>query len=1138
MAWDDIQESGTVIDYSEWNTMVTQIKQGGPSGAQISALLASGTAYSKAVLSGQGAVPLDQANANYYPSSLGQGVSGALYTHVNDGSMHGGTSTIVWNTLTASTGITPFANEVSISSQAAQTLTILGYAQISSNAVSGANFALSGVKYTQAYLSGQQALSMLQASSQYFPSSVGATLVSFSSQAIGMYYPSALGKLVSGAALWIDGSKAATGELSLPLGIQVTPTVDPGDSQSTGGAINVTMTSVDGSAIVVYTNKSSSDGHLVQIGSDNQNFNKSNLRVWSDSDANTVTVTHSNVSSNNETVTFTSASSGNTVLGITGKPATRGIIKVTHQGTVSDDTSSALSVDLAGAGTAAQGLYVDATGGGTTGKLIRLRNSTDDKFYVDPNGAVWAKSGISGTALSGNILRTSYISSDTWTATIAQIKNLTDGTNADSLHSHTLGGGSGGFPSGTTGSLQWRSGNAHCGTENLIWNQGEDRLVVSGSTQTISLSSQKISGGTGQFSSLTVNGVAVGSSTGRSPITYLIYENGGSYYCISGETGVEVSSNAFKINYLMSYVLEKAKNRTNPYSDIYLVDGDYYMSGEFFIPSYTTIRGAGHGTRFIGDWATNSEIVLSGSYIKLSDFDFFSSMRISIRQGLHTEGILNNVIYQDIVYDNIHAYNINTSGHRGTFENGYWGHMDSSGHNKSAFWAMVRGSGSIVRDVTHNNCSVISSSSFGFTLESANYSGSYNNIHYEECLAQGIGLLAAGTTGNAVNYSVGYSLNEATQLVSNVDYTNCTARNVWRSGFHIEAVPPVFNINYINCLSEDVGIIKDIRDDDDTKGYAKGFWSHSGCRFINCTSIRARDAGFYAVNGLIMSNCYIQGHSTDRYGIYGYGDAGTNGKVVIENTIIKDTNAIGVYLGNYSGAIINGCTFDNIGIGGGTNYGITLCNYSKVINNQFTISPNAATDSMVINAYDNCIIRGNQIFYTPGWGFYAFQNDVILDGNTINNAGPYAIYNGTAAYRTIVTNNNINTGSGYGIVLRTSGNIITNNIVKNTTNYGIYVDTSYGYNVITNNNSQSYYIGDKITNCVDNNIGYINKNGGWATVADAGTITHGLSSTPNKICVTPSGSIPIMYSCKGGSSTITVYHSAPDSRDFSWYAEV
>jgi hypothetical protein len=61
---------------------------------------------------------------------------------------------------------------------------------------------------------------------------------------------------------------------------------------------------------------------------------------------------------------------------------------------------------------------------------------------------------------------------------------------------------------------------------------------------------------------------------------------------------------------------------------------------------------------------------------------------------------------------------------------------------------------------------------------------------------------------------------------------------------------------------------------------------------------------------------------------------------------------------------------------------------------------------------------------------------------------------------------------------------------------------------------------------------------GWGSVIDTGTIAHGCSSKPNCVCVSPSGSSPMMFSFKVDSTNITIYHTSPDSEVFSWYASV
>ncbi|HES4583850.1 TPA: hyaluronoglucosaminidase, partial [Streptococcus pyogenes] len=73
-------------------------------------------------------------------------------------------------------------------------------------------------------------------------------------------------------------------------------------------------------------------------------------------------------------------------------------LKITHENPSLeanyDKDAAALSIDIVkktnGAGTAAQGIYINSTSG-TTGKLLRIRNLSDDKFYVKSDGGFYAK---------------------------------------------------------------------------------------------------------------------------------------------------------------------------------------------------------------------------------------------------------------------------------------------------------------------------------------------------------------------------------------------------------------------------------------------------------------------------------------------------------------------------------------------------------------------------------------------------------------------------------------------------------------------------------------------------------------------------------------------------------------------------
>lgn len=82
---------------------------------------------------------------------------------------------------------------------------------------------------------------------------------------------------------------------------------------------------------------------------------------------------------------------------LSGKETNRGTLKITHAkpGTADDSGAAALSIDLTGAGTAAQGLFINSTieraDGelGTTGALITVRNTKGkDDFVLKANGRI------------------------------------------------------------------------------------------------------------------------------------------------------------------------------------------------------------------------------------------------------------------------------------------------------------------------------------------------------------------------------------------------------------------------------------------------------------------------------------------------------------------------------------------------------------------------------------------------------------------------------------------------------------------------------------------------------------------------------------------------------------------------------
>lgn len=81
---------------------------------------------------------------------------------------------------------------------------------------------------------------------------------------------------------------------------------------------------------------------------------------------------------------------------LSGVETNRGTLKISHTGTGSDTSAAALSIDLKGSGTDAQGIFMDATQGGTTGNLVYLRNNGNDILKMIAAGTTGATTTYNG----------------------------------------------------------------------------------------------------------------------------------------------------------------------------------------------------------------------------------------------------------------------------------------------------------------------------------------------------------------------------------------------------------------------------------------------------------------------------------------------------------------------------------------------------------------------------------------------------------------------------------------------------------------------------------------------------------------------------------------------------------------------
>ncbi|MFC9844284.1 hyaluronoglucosaminidase [Streptomyces sp. NPDC060223] len=164
---------------------------------------------------------------------------------------------------------------------------------------------------------------------------------------------------------------------------------------SEGAAVEGETTTFDGPVVV--------GGPLAVAGavtgqkfSTNATANSAFFKTTSETD-HTVTVYQAGTAGIGAALNVVSDNPGTSAMYLSGKETARGTLKIAHVGYAdgSDKNAAALSIDLqtAGAdgtaGTAAQGIYLTATNGATTGNLIALRNNTGlDDFVVKGTGRI------------------------------------------------------------------------------------------------------------------------------------------------------------------------------------------------------------------------------------------------------------------------------------------------------------------------------------------------------------------------------------------------------------------------------------------------------------------------------------------------------------------------------------------------------------------------------------------------------------------------------------------------------------------------------------------------------------------------------------------------------------------------------
>ncbi|HVE80908.1 MAG TPA: hypothetical protein VNA68_02080 [Candidatus Dormibacteraeota bacterium] len=154
-----------------------------------------------------------------------------------------------------------------------------------------------------------------------------------------------------------------------------------------------------------------------------------------------------------------------TTVGISGYELGKGTVKITHRKPTaftsgSDSNASVLSLSIAGIGTAAQGIFLDAPDGGTTGKLLNLRNNGADMLVLDAAGQLQlAIQGSTGGIKVGGDVSLFRSATDTW-RTDDTFQVVRSSASSIAYIATVSGSSPANFVQFADGKMEWGSGSA------------------------------------------------------------------------------------------------------------------------------------------------------------------------------------------------------------------------------------------------------------------------------------------------------------------------------------------------------------------------------------------------------------------------------------------------------------------------------------------------------------------------------------------------------------------------------------------------------------------------------------------------------------------------------------------------------
>lgn len=271
-------------------------------------------------------------------------------------------------------------------------------------------------------------------------------------------------------------------------------------------------------------------------------------------------------------------------------------------------------------------------------------------------------------------------------------------------------------------------------------------------------------------------------------------------------------------------------------------------------------------------------------------------------------------------------------------------------------------------------------------------------------------------------------------------------------------------------------------------------------------------------------------------------DDATTGISFDSHAVFTNCEVLDNYTFNYPGNPQTHYGIRNIGSGSVRCNGNTCIDGTLVMANlsgMSSVKDNVVDGEMSVSFSSGSggLVRGNQLNSVASYGMHVTGSACLIEGNRIPTYDSAAAHNGTPL--TITGDRNIVQGNyvhalawNSGVSVDGDDNKVINNHLVVTTGAGtltaIKEETGANRNEIEGNHLDDGSGGNlSITivgaaSVVRNNRGYKTEAEGATSVANGGTITHGLAATPTRVRCTPSVSGEMVSVTARGSTTFTV----------------